>query len=742
MLKIYNRKTWVFLTMLLVFTIVIPMIYSSIIAISTLIIKVNDNIFIVDNGEYNESHGVSGVSYDSLTETLTLTNVNIENIYCNSNLKIKLEGTNVINNIDGFRAIEARGNINITGDEGILNISTNDVAIEIGAGCRLTIGDEVNLDQHITVNLENGRNINTTDTYIVEGSTYNLPADEEEPGPEADSKPFKLYIDDVLVIDETAEPKIEAGEGTGYTVDTIGFMPGYIINVDTSIISSIGSIETEGNAMLILSPDGNLTVEANELGYSVDCKDQTEFFTGAGGEEFKITFNGSIRTLGSVFLGDKSVDLGSVASPLSKGIECSELNSSFNSVRIYSTNYAFENIENISVSKKSTLEVYSNATATNNVGTIQVYEGGKVDIYHNTGLGTFASKAGHWPWKEMLGTEEDTEVGDFPTPTFVNCIEGTHLDDKYSMNITEGHFALESKGKAMYALSSNIQNGDTIAADSLVANGRVRVIAAYGYKQVAPDYIDYVIEEGSTVTIELLPDYGYQYVSGGLNGVPTSPDTGKATYTFIMPSNNIHLSAIFEKTEDIINLNSKAIKGASIVLPEGEINGNAQFNVITKNMKDTKNFEKVAGDKELGAFLDLTLNEYILKGNGSDDAWTESIKSLSKDMTVSLQLSENLKGKNEYSIIREHDGKVEIIPSTYDSKTNTITFKTNKYSTYAISYDQDIVEQDNLVGNDSSDSTIVNTGDTKIFVAISLICIILVCNIIITIRIKKAKSKV
>lgn len=239
-----------------------------------------------------------------------------------------------------------------------------------------------------------------------------------------------------------------------------------------------------------------------------------------------------------------------------------------------------------------------------------------------------------------------------------------------------------------------------------------------------------------------MPDYGYQYVSGGLNGIPTSPDTGKATYTFIMPANNIHLSAIFEKTEDIINLNSKAIKGASIVVPEGEINGNAQFNVITKTIKDTKNFEKVAGDKELGAFLDLTLNEYILKGNGSDDAWTESITSLSKEMTVSLQLSENMKGKNEYSIIREHDGKVEIIPSTYDPKTNTITFKTNKYSTYAISYDQDIIEQDNLVSNGSSDSAIVNTGDTKIFVAISLICIILVCNIIITIRIKKSKSKV
>lgn len=113
-------------------------------------------------------------------------------------------------------------------------------------------------------------------------------------------------------------------------------------------------------------------------------------------------------------------------------------------------------------------------------------------------------------------------------------------------------------------------------------------------KQQVIGYTDYVIEEGSEVTIELLPDYGYQYVAGGINGNPTTPDEGKATYTFIMPNNNIHLSAIFEKTSDVLNINSDYIKNASIIVPANEINGNAEFNVNEIDIEDEKEYEEVA----------------------------------------------------------------------------------------------------------------------------------------------------
>lgn len=163
-----------------------------------------------------------------------------------------------------------------------------------------------------------------------------------------------------------------------------------------------------------------------------------------------------------------------------------------------------------------------------------------------------------------------------------------------------------------------------------------------------------------------------------------------------MPANHIHLSAIFEKTDDIININNDDISNAAITLPNGQINGNAEFNIDEATVQNTSEFENVAGESTIGTYLDLSLNEVILKGTETGEAWKENITTLSDDMTVSLILSDELKGKDEYTVIRSHEGTVEEIPATYNEQTNTLTFETNKYSTYAIAYK---VEQTNLFLN-------------------------------------------
>lgn len=37
-------------------------------------------------------------------------------------------------------------------------------------------------------------------------------------------------------------------------------------------------------------------------------------------------------------------------------------------------------------------------------------------------------------------------------------------------------------------------------------------------------------------------------------------------------------------------------------------------------------------------------------------------------------------------VVRNHEGVVEFLPTTFDSQTNTLTFETNKFSDYAIVY--------------------------------------------------------
>lgn len=87
---------------------------------------------------------------------------------------------------------------------------------------------------------------------------------------------------------------------------------------------------------------------------------------------------------------------------------------------------------------------------------------------------------------------------------------------------------------------------------------------------------------------------------------------------------------------------------------------------------------------KVGKYLDITLYKSV---NGTN----ESIHELSKVMKVTIKVPEELinkdsKTKREYYIARSHNGKVDILETIYDEKTNSLTFETDKFSDYAILY--------------------------------------------------------
>ena len=87
---------------------------------------------------------------------------------------------------------------------------------------------------------------------------------------------------------------------------------------------------------------------------------------------------------------------------------------------------------------------------------------------------------------------------------------------------------------------------------------------------------------------------------------------------------------------------------------------------------------------KVGKYLDITLYKSV---NGTN----ESIHELSKAMKVTIKVPEELinkdsKTKREYYIARSHNGKVDILETKYDEKTNSLTFETDKFSDYAIIY--------------------------------------------------------
>lgn len=661
------------------------------------IVKVNGT-FIFDSSNpvysasdgYNSSHGISGVSYNTTNKTLDLTSASIESIYANGDLTINITNNNAVDAVTSSIAVEARGSLKVIGNNGAsLNISAmsaDDRAIEISAGSTLTVGDASSLEDLITLSIQRGRNVNTVDnTVVVAGNTYNYtaPGGGGPVGPPAGppaGDPLTISIDGVTVIDETADPQVTSASGEGWSISQ-GFMGSYGLDIDQGV--TLGYIAGSGDGSLIINGDANIA--ENEDGYSINMNGMVNISGGESDVAGDINLVGGIFTKGTVNTYDRAFTIGSVGSPSTKGVAANEIEVSRGDLTIYTTGTALEYYNStpaegeglmVKSSAGNRLAVELSGTATANVTTMTVSGGGTIDLNYSTSLGDFTPQASHRPWTDMTGTEEEN-----PLPTTVTCEEGTDATNKYRMTTTEGNFLLESTAGTLYKLGWNIPGAD----DSIVTNGTVRVIAANGYRFTSGGYTDYSIEAGSPVTIELLPDYGYQYVSGGLNGNQTQPEEGKASYSFIMPDGNLHLSAIFEPKADVVNINDSAVKSATISMPAGAINGNAELTINDDKTINESGFKTAAGNLIVADYLDMGLNEVIYKGT-TDESWKTPITELNEEMTVNIKLADQLQGYSDYTVLRDHNGTITKLASTYDSATGILSFQTDAYSDYAIAH--------------------------------------------------------
>ena len=91
----------------------------------------------------------------------------------------------------------------------------------------------------------------------------------------------------------------------------------------------------------------------------------------------------------------------------------------------------------------------------------------------------------------------------------------------------------------------------------------------------------------------------------------------------------------------------------------------------------------------IGQYIDISLYKYMTVDGVTDNG--VQLHSTADKIKIAVQIPENLINKDTkvertYYIIRYHDGKAEIIEGTYDEKTQTFTFETDKFSDYAIAY--------------------------------------------------------
>ena len=245
------------------------------------------------------------------------------------------------------------------------------------------------------------------------------------------------------------------------------------------------------------------------------------------------------------------------------------------------------------------------------------------------------------------------------------------------------------------------------------------------------------IVPGSKVILRLKPNYGYQLTSITINDKKLEAGEEQSTFEYIMPDTNVHISGIFEKVDDKVNTKSDKVKNGVIELNEKEIDtGTVVLSVedINLSKEQISNFEKNANGYHISSYLNINLSQVIYKGN-QENIWENELRELNNPAKITLKLEDGIDG-NEVVIVHEkHDGTYEIIPTTYNSETNTITFFTTSFSNYAIASKNATLEN-----NQKDNSINPKTGDNVIVYIVLFIIAILGIITLVIVNTKKGKK--
>ncbi|MFA6748167.1 MAG: hypothetical protein WCR88_10210 [Aminobacterium sp.] len=226
---------------------------------------------------------------------------------------------------------------------------------------------------------------------------------------------------------------------------------------------------------------------------------------------------------------------------------------------------------------------------------------------------------------------------------------------------------------------AGIDNGTAVLKTNESDSGNILIRIKEGNYQILP---------GTEVTVELLPNAGYQLTTLELNGTDLTAGENVGYFTFVMPENNLHFRSIFESTEDIINKNSTIISNASVAGSNNLI-GNGNLRLSIEDISDASIKERLDDNVISGnvaAYLNLNLDNVLFKGS-EEDVWADSLTDLGNGyVTITLELGDIELTEDSY-IVYEHDGEFYTITGDdviYDEVGNTITFNANKFSNYAV----------------------------------------------------------
>lgn len=297
-----------------------------------------------------------------------------------------------------------------------------------------------------------------------------------------------------------------------------------------------------------------------------------------------------------------------------------------------------------------------------------------------------------------IGSDEDPDKENadsyFPLGNFLwTNIPEMKYDDRGNLNDSY----LDSTTIEFVSFTYTDREGDkvTLKGQSEIDNAN----KAYLSFSDNPDNGGATLIAGGELTVRMIPRYGYQVVEFGPNGESFETGEEVGVYTFVIRSGNVHLGAKCEPIQDKVEAKeSDAVNGGSIELGKDELDvGSALLVIDNKEATNTEieEYNSAVGDYcggdilEVSEVMDINLEQVVYKGT-PDEWWSEDKEQLEGEATITLELANDIYADEDTTPVVVHDarhgeeGSIEVIETDYNPEENTITFKTDSFSTYAI----------------------------------------------------------
>lgn len=571
--------------------------------------------------------------------------------------------------------------------------------------------------------------------FSVGGGLLLSPADAADPPPGCSDMNPLGYIETITVGGEpvvtACQPVTSLPQGIE-RIDQFPTGPALIFSANATIgrievvSAKAGEMGSPWLNLSVDSPAGPVTITIGaSADYSIMAPGAVVAVGGELGKDRTFQLAGGIQAE-SVAAGDwGTLQIGTANVKSTKGIEVTNMVSADRGakINIYTTGTGItapvptDPGNSVEALNGGIVAVMSSDTATaltSGTGTLPLYvaHGGKIELKWNNSIGDIDTYYGYWGEQSPTGDDKclvPSNDGPSAAATRANAPSGSYVYYSMDRDDTNERLLLESLTGPMQVLKWEANN-----SFNEIEDGSACIKAAKGFGQAYPVIpglnppgallVDYQIEAGSDVTIEMLPDRGFQFTGGTFtkDGGGTVAVTAKATsdlantavYTFTMPEIDVSVSGVFVEHPDFVAAAPAvigAVAGGEITVPQNTVdNGNARVWVEegTLDTVDERAFqsELAAGfQPESLTYLDMSLEKIILAGNTST-GWTDTLTAPAST-EITLQLGSDLKGYTGYTVLHDTVAGVEKLTVTnYNSLDGTITFSTTGFSPFAIAH--------------------------------------------------------